>query len=94
MKIALNFSLQRKIIANKDYKIINKHLNNKTLFQDLKNYFQTKHINKILSFMTKDKKNDTDKINLVLLKKIGAPIIEKNFNQKYLKNFFQKQLTN
>ena len=56
MKIALNFSLQREIIANKDYKIINKHLNNKTLFQDLKNYFQTKHINKILSFMTKDKK--------------------------------------
>ena len=69
-------------------------MDNTLLSLDIQNYFQNKHINKILSFMMKDKKNESDKINLVLLKKIGSPVIKKNFDQKYLKYFFQKQLIN
>ena len=42
--------------------------------------------------MTKDKKNDSDRINLILLKKIGIPIIMKNLNKKRLKPFFKNQL--
>ena len=94
MKTALNFSLRRKIISNHEYEIINKHMENKKLSLNIKKYFKTKHINEILSFMIQDKKNETDKINLVLLKKIGLPIIKKNFEKKYLKYFFQKQLIN
>lgn len=94
MKAALNFSLKRKIIFYKDYKIINKHMENPKLSHNIKKYFKSKHINKILLFMTKDKKNDSDKINLILLKKIGVPVIKKNFNKKYLVSFFKKQLIN
>ena len=94
MKTALNFSLKKKIISNKEHKIINKHMENEKLYQDVNEYFQKKHINKILSFMAQDKKNDFNKINLVLIKKIGIPIITKNFNKKHLKDFFQKQLIN
>ena len=94
MRLALNFSLRKKILSNHDYKIIINHMNNSLLSQDIRNYFQVKHINKILSFMTKDKKNESDKINLVLLKRIGVPVIKKNFNKKYLKYFFLKQLIN
>ena len=38
--------------------------------------------------MLNDKKNVSSKINLVLLKGIGSPIINKPFHQMRLKNFF------
>ena len=53
-----------------------------------------KDINKILSFMSKDKKNNSQKINLILLKKIGSPIIDKKFNKNDLKFFLKKELKN
>ena len=44
--------------------------------------------------MTKDKKNTSDKINLILLKKIGYPIINYEFKKNYLKSFLKKELIN
>jgi len=43
--------------------------------------------------MLKDKKNSSDKINLVLLKKIGSPIIDKEYNKKNLSLFLKKELS-
>ena len=40
--------------------------------------------------MAKDKKNVSDKINLILLKKVGHPIIEKSFNKKIVADFLKK----
>ena len=94
MKTALKFSLKSKIISNQEHKIIDRHMRNTKLYQNINKYFQKKHVNKILSFMAQDKKNDSNKMNLVLLKKIGIPVITKNFNKKHLKHFFQKQLIN
>jgi len=37
-------------------------------------YFKIKDLNKILSFMTKDKKNNSNKISLVLLKKLDTQL--------------------
>jgi 3-dehydroquinate synthase/shikimate kinase/3-dehydroquinate synthase len=51
-----------------------------------------KDLNKILSFMKKDKKNNTKKINLILLKKIGTPIHKLEFNEKRIVTFLQKEL--
>ena len=53
-----------------------------------------KDLNKILSFMLKDKKNNSSKINLVLLKKIGLPLIDKEFNKKTIALFLKKELSN
>ena len=44
--------------------------------------------------MTKDKKNNSDKINLVLLKKIGLPIINKEYKKDSLCKFMTIQLRN
>ena len=44
--------------------------------------------------MSKDKKNNTDKINLILLKKIGYPIISRNYSREKLKLFLKNELIN
>ena len=44
--------------------------------------------------MKKDKKNNTKKINLVLLKKIGKPVINLNFENKKLYSFLKRELIN
>ena len=44
--------------------------------------------------MVKDKKNNSDKINLVLLKKIGLPIINKEYKKDNLGKFLADQLRN
>ena len=52
----------------------------------------TKDLNKIFFFMKKDKKNVTNKVNLVLLKKIGSAIYKLQFNEKKIKLFLKKEL--
>ena len=82
--------------------LINSLLNRKKLVKtsstpgktQLINFFKINDLNKILSFMLKDKKNNTNKINLVLLKKIGTPIINKEYNKKTLGIFLKNELRN
>ncbi len=94
MKTALNFSLREKILNKIDYNLIMNHIDNSGLPFSIKNYFSIKDLNKILSFMAKDKKNNSDKINLVLLKKIGKPIFNKQYSKKNLSKFLRKFLVN
>ena len=42
--------------------------------------------------MKKDKKNNTKKINLILLKKIGTPIYKLEFEEKRINNFLKNEL--
>ena len=44
--------------------------------------------------MSNDKKNKSNKINLILLKNIGKPVINQHFSQTYLYKFLKKELTN
>ena len=44
--------------------------------------------------MKSDKKNNSNKINLILLKDIGKPIYNLNFKIEKIKNFFYKELFN
>jgi 3-dehydroquinate synthase/shikimate kinase/3-dehydroquinate synthase len=94
IKTALNFSLKNKIINKKEYSLIVNHIIKSHLPSDINKFFEVKDLNKILSFMLKDKKNNSDKISLVLLKKIGSPIINREYNQKSLKKFLKSELTN
>ena len=94
IKTALNFSLKNKIINKKEYNLIVNHILKSHLPSDINKFFEAKDLNKILSFMLKDKKNNSDKISLVLLKKIGSPIINREYNQKSLKKFLKSELTN
>ena len=89
---ALRFSYENKLLKKNEYRLILKHLNNPQINLRLKNYFSTKNLNKILTFMLKDKKNNSKKINLILLKKIGYPIISKEYTENYIKSYLKKEL--
>jgi len=93
IKSASKFSLLNNILKAKDFRLIENHLDKLKLPKDLKKKFSIKHLNKILSFMKKDKKNNTQKINLVLLKKIGTPIHKLQFHEKKIYFFLKKELT-
>ena len=91
---ALNFSLKNKLLNLNDYRSITKHIKESKLPFKLKKFFSQKHLNKILLFMLKDKKNNSKKINLILLKKIGIPIINRTYSKENIKLFLKKELAN
>ena len=92
IKTAAKFSLINKIFNIKEFKLIENHLNKLKLPRNITKYFSTKDLNKILSFMKKDKKNITNKLNLVLLKNIGSPIYSLQFNEKKIRLFLRNEL--
>ncbi len=91
---SLNFSLEMKIIKPKEYNQIIQHILKLKLPSNIRNYFNPKNLNTILNFMTKDKKNISKKINLILLKKIGSTVINNQYNNLRIKKFLRKQLVN
>ncbi len=94
MYIALSFSNKNKILKRIEYSLIVDHFIKSSLPSNIKKFFSKKDINKILSFMQKDKKNISKKINLILLKSIGLPIINNNYKINYIKSFLKKELNN
>ena len=92
IKTAAKFSLSNNILSTKEFYLIENHLNKLNLPRNINKFFSIKNLNKILSFMKKDKKNNTNKINLVLLKKIGSPIYKHKFDEKKINLFLRKEL--
>ena len=94
IKTALKFSMKNKYIKKKDFDSINNHINISKLPSNIKDYFSLKDLNKILFFMATDKKNNSDKINIILLKKIGATSINNHYRSSILKLFLREELAN
>ncbi len=92
LKTALNFSLINNLLKKKEHTSIINHIYNSKLPSKISKFFKKKDLNKILTFMTKDKKNSSQKINLVLLKKIGSPIIDREYTKKSLGLFLKDEL--
>ena len=61
---------------------------------NLNKFFSKKDVNRIVKFMTIDKKNISEKINLILLKKIGKPTYKNFYKVSYLKKFIKNQFNN
>ena len=91
---ASNFSLKNNLLSKNEFQLISNHLSRFKLKMSLKKYFSINNLKTIISFMNKDKKNNSDKINLILLKKIGSPIIDLKFNQKKISSFIKNELKN
>ena len=90
MLAATNFAYRKKLFPKSDLNLIKKHYNNLNLPMKIKKIFKKNEINKILNFMKKDKKNLNDKINLILIKKIGSKPIEKLVSDIEMSNFLKK----
>jgi|TARA_B100000902_G_C27268531_1_gene894996 3-dehydroquinate synthase/shikimate kinase/3-dehydroquinate synthase len=89
---ALKFSLRKKIIDKKEFSLIQNHIFKSRLPNDLKKFFKKREIKKIVSFMLKDKKNTSKKINLILLKKIGSVDLKKEFTTQDISSFLKEEL--
>ena len=94
IKTALKFSLKKNILKKNEYVEIINHISNLNFQSSINKFFNIKDLNKILTFMLKDKKNNSDKINLILLKKIGSPIINKKYSRNTLNLFLKNELIN
>tara|TARA_B100000524_G_scaffold346101_1_gene245744 strand:+ start:1129 stop:2235 length:1107 start_codon:yes stop_codon:yes gene_type:complete len=91
---ALNFSLEKKLMKKNDYFTIIRHIEKAKLPSNLKKFFSIKDSSKILSFMMKDKKNNSKKINLILLKEIGSTIFKNQYELKIILKFLKRELSN
>ena len=91
---AAKFSLSIKLLTREKYLKIISHINDLNLSSSIKNFFRKKSISSILKFMKTDKKNNSNKINLILLKDIGKPIGSLYFKIDKIRNFFYKELFN
>ena len=89
---AAKFSLLNKILNIEEFNLIENHLNSLKLPKNINNLFSIKNLKKISFFMKKDKKNNTNKINLILLKKIGFPMYKLQFDEKKINVFLRGEL--
>ena len=71
MMYASQLSHQKKLLPLEDLILIKQHYYSLNLPVKIKKIFKKNEIKKIVSFMKNDKKNLNEKINLILLKKIG-----------------------
>ena len=92
MVTALKFSFDIRLIKFKEFNKILNDIQNTNLPFNIKSYFSLKDLNLILNFMKKDKKNFSERINLILLKKIGSAVIDKEYNSIKIKKFLIKEL--
>jgi len=91
---AINFSLKIKLLSKVDYLKIKNHFIKHNLPHNINNYFSQKDLKKLILFMKKDKKNTSNLINLILLKKIGKIRLNLNFKDRKIYDFLKKQLMN
>ena len=92
MMEASKFAYKKKLLPLKDLILIKQHYKNLNLPMNIKKHFRRNEIKKIISFMKKDKKNINEKVNLVLIKKIGKIIKPNriNVNGQEIKNFLMQ----
>ena len=91
---ALKFSLDIKLLKFKEYSHVMKHIVRLKLPSNIRNYFLPRNLTTILNFMSKDKKNITEKINLILIKKIGSTVINNQYKKSKIKRFLKDSLAN
>ena len=82
MIIASEFSVKRKLLAFNEFSLIKKHYFSLKLLMNINKVFKKNEINKIIYFMKKDKKNTNEKINIILLNKIGKVVTPKKLSFK------------
>ena len=85
---AVEFSRKKNILKKKDYEQIFEHLK-KLNYDKLNKYFKLKDISKIIFYMKQDKKNKDSRINLILLKSIAKPMLNKSFEENNIRSFLK-----
>jgi 3-dehydroquinate synthase len=89
MMIASDLSYKKNLLPLNELILIKNHYNLLKLPNNICKVFKKNQINKVIYFMKKDKKNTDEKINLILLNKIGKTTkpLSFNSNSKEVKKF-------
>ena len=82
MLVASNLSNEKKLLSHKELLLIKKHYLSLGLFTTMQKKFKKNEINKIINFMKKDKKNVDERINFILLTRIGKTTKPKEISLK------------
>ena len=92
MMLAARLSYKKNFLPRSDLQLIEKHYLSLNLPMRLNKKFKKSEIAKIVYYMKKDKKNINEKINLILLKKIGKTTKPNSFkiNSNEVKKFLIK----
>ncbi len=92
IKSAAEFSYKKKILSKEKFKIILNHIDKIEMRSKINNLFKKKHASKILKFMENDKKNNSNKINLVLIKDFGKIKVDFQISSSSLKKYISNSL--
>ena len=92
IKSAAEFSYKRKFYQKEKFKIILNHIDKIEMRSKINNLFKKKHASKILKFMENDKKNNSNKINLVLIKDFGKIKVDFQISSSSLKKYISNSL--
>ena len=84
--VASKFSNKERFLPKSELELIEDHIE-ELKYNNLKKYFNKKSVKKISNFMTKDKKNYSKNINLILLKKISKPILNNTYPKIKIEKF-------
>jgi len=92
MLLATKLSVKKKLCSKKTLLEIEKIYENNNLPSSLQKYFRKKDYKKIADFMANDKKNNDNRINLILLKSIGKTTKPGSFKMslKQMRNIIKK----
>ena len=92
IKNAIQFSKNNKYLSNNKFNFINNHINKIELKHKFNKLFKIKDLNKIIMFMKSDKKNNSKKINLILIKDFGKITTDFQIDAFKIRNFLKKEL--
>ena len=92
IKNAIEFSFKKKILSKQRYNIILNHINKIGMKPEIKKLFKKKHIPKIVNYMKIDKKNNSNNINLILIKDFGKIIVDFQISPSNLKKYITNSL--
>ena len=87
MYCANNFAYKKNIINKNDFNIIEQHFAKFSLSNKLKRIVKRRNLSRIVNYMKSDKKNYNNKINLILLNKIGSAKINNTYKTMEIESF-------
>ncbi len=92
IKNAAEFSHKNNILSKRKLNIILNHIHRIGMNSKILNLFKKKDAGKILSFMKSDKKNNSQNINLILIKDFGSIKLDFQINYSSLKKYLSMNL--
>ena len=94
MYCANNFAYRKNIINKKDFNTIDQHFAKFNLSKKLKRIIKRNNLSRVMNYMKSDKKNYNNKINLILLNKIGSAKINNTYKTMEIESFLRNLLIN